>query len=285
MIAQSVLMPAILTLKQAGVAQAAKDARLLLAHAMGIDANRLTLHLHDQVRSADEATFNALILRRAQRQPVSQILGQRQFFGRGFKVTPDVLDPRPETETLVEQALTVNFSSVVDVGTGSGCMLLTLLAERTHATGIGVDISQAAIDVAVENASTLDLKSQAKFKISDWFSALETKADLIVSNPPYIDEAEWETLEPEPRVWEPKIALTPGPDGVEPYRILATNAGAFLNDGGWLMVEIGWIQGRVVKDLFDKCAWQNVEVVQDMGGRDRVVRGQKAQIPLQKGQD
>lgn len=273
--AQSILIPAIQKLKQAGVADPAKDARLLLARCMGVDANRLSLHLHDPIAEDTVTHFNALTQRRADRQPVSQILGQRLFYGRAFKVTPDVLDPRPETETLVEQALSVDFETVVDIGTGSGCLLLSLLAERKSARGQGVDISDAALSVAIANASHLGLEDRVQFNPSDWFSAIENKADLVVSNPPYIDEAEWKELEPETRDWEPKIALTPGSDGAEPYRQLASQAVSYLNDNGWLMVEIGWKQGPAVKEIFESNGWLNVEIVKDLGGCDRVVRGQK----------
>jgi len=273
--AQSVLRSAIQTLKQAGVAEPARDARLLLAHCLGIEASRLTLHLDDDIDTATTDRFKTLVQRRADRQPISQILEVRQFYGRTFKVTQDVLDPRPESETLVEQALSVEFETIVDVGTGSGCLLLSLLAERAQATGIGVDISKAALSVAKENAALLGVAARARFLTSDWLTAFTSSTDLIVSNPPYIDEAEWATLEPEPREWEPKVALTPGPDGIEPYRILAAQAGGVLNKHGWLMVEIGWQQGAAVQEIFERSGWQNVEVVQDLGGCDRVVRGQK----------
>ncbi|MDG1738939.1 MAG: peptide chain release factor N(5)-glutamine methyltransferase [Paracoccaceae bacterium] len=273
--AQSVLLPAIQDLKVAGVQDPAKDARLLLAHSLGVEIGRLTLHLNDDIKELDAEQFQRLVRLRIQRQPVSQILGRRIFYGREFKVTPDVLDPRPETETLVEQALSVDFGDVLDVGTGSGCLLLTLLAERPSAKGAGVDISDAALRVAKDNVASLQLDKKAQLLRSDWFSNVDGKFDLIVSNPPYIDEDEWLTLEPEPRVWEPKIALTPGPDGLMPYRILADGSARYLNDGGWLMVEIGWQQGDAVKMVFEHAGWRNVEIKTDMGGCDRVVRGQK----------
>ena len=273
--AQSVLLPAIQDLKTAGVQDPVKDARLLLAHCMGVDADRLTLHLHDDVAERDVERFQSLVRQRLQRQPVSQILGRRQFYGREFKVTPDVLDPRPETETLIEQALNVGFLTVLDIGTGSGCLLLSLLAERQDAKGVGVDISDAALRVAKENAHLVECAPRAEFVKSNWFAKVDGKFDLIVSNPPYIDEAEWLALEPEPRDWEPKIALTPGPDGVAPYRMLASNAAEYLNEDGWLMVEIGWEQGPTVKAVLEKAGWLNVLVKQDLGGRDRVVLSQK----------
>jgi len=272
--AQAALRNAVQRLKAADVPDPVRDARLLLAFALGIPPDRLTLHLGDPASEDAIQQYEGLIDRRANRQPVSQILGVRQFYGREFIVTADVLDPRPETETLVEEAVRVAPKRVLDLGTGSGCLLLSILAECLNATGVGLDISSAALAIANKNASQLGLDDRADFIRSDWFAAVSGSFDLIVSNPPYIDEEEWKNLGPEPRLWEPKIALTPGPDGLEPYRILAKEAGGFLTSKGWLMVEIGWAQGSAVSELFQEQGWNIVRVVTDLGGKDRVVLGQ-----------
>lgn len=271
MIAQDALREAVARLKQAGVPDPVRDARVLLTHSMGIEPGRLTLCLHDELTKEQANRFDTAIDRRSKREPVSHILGRRAFFGRTFKVSADVLDPRPETEILVEEALKHRFHNVLDLGTGSGCILLSLLAERPEAAGVGVDLSKAALKVAAENAAGLGLEDRSALFGSNWFDTVEGRFDLIVSNPPYIDEAEWHTLDPEPRQWEPKQALTPGADGLAPYRIIAANAGRFLTSGGLVMVEIGWQQGASVTQIFIEAGFQNVGIVQDLDGRDRVV--------------
>lgn len=220
--------------------------------------------------------FKALIARRVRGEPVSHILGKRSFWKHDFKVTRDVLDPRPDTETLVEQALEVPFQSVLDLGTGSGCILLSLLSERRSAIGLGVDVSPPALSIAQENAINIGTATRAKFQISDWFSSIVGSFDLIVSNPPYIDAASYQTLDRDVRNFEPQIALTPGGDGLAAYREIAKGAGAHLITGGWVMVEIGFDQGETVPEIFDAAGWF-ATVVDDLNGHPRVVRAQRRQ--------
>lgn len=276
--AAEVLRDAIAQLKAAGIDNAPGDARRLLAHAMGIGADRLTLHLPDVLDPGPAAAFAAAIAARCARQPVSQITGSRSFWGRDFRVTRDTLDPRPETETLVSLALQQPFSRVLDLGTGTGCILLTLLAERPPARGLGVDLSPAALDVARDNAARLGLGDRAEFALSDWFSAVRGQFDLIVSNPPYIAAAEMPGLAPEVRDWEPHLALSPGGDGLESYRIIAAGAGAHLAPGGRIAVEIGPSQGAAVAGFFRAAGLEQVRVHPDLDGRDRVVTAQSAQF-------
>ena len=273
MTAQSALVAAVHSLKAAGVDDPARDARRLLCHALDIDSSRLTLALGEEMTKDAKKLFGDLITRRITREPVSQILGYRDFYGQRFEVTRDVLDPRPETETLVETVLGLDFQIILDIGTGSGCILLSLLATRVGSTGMGVDVSQSALTVAKRNAQALGLLERVEFAHSNWFEAVEGLFDVIVSNPPYIDEKEWETLEPEPKDWEPKLALTPGVDGLAPYRVIAAVAPRHLTKDGWLAVEIGWRQGDAVKDIFENSGFSDVRVIQDLGGRDRVVAG------------
>ena len=273
MTAQSALVAAVHSLKAAGVDDPARDARRLLCHALDIDSSRLTLALGEEMTKDAKKLFGDLITRRITREPVSQILGYRDFYGQRFEVTRDVLDPRPETETLVETVLGLDFQTILDIGTGSGCILLSLLATRVGSTGMGVDVSQSALTVAKRNAQALGLFERVEFAHSNWFEAVEGLFDVIVSNPPYIDEKEWETLEPEPKDWEPKFALTPGVDGLAPYRVIAAVAPRHLTKDGWLAVEIGWRQGDAVKDIFEDSGFSDVRVIQDLGGRDRVVAG------------
>ena len=273
MTAQSALVAAVQSLKAAGVDDPARDARRLLCHALDIDSSRLTLALGEEMTKDAKKLFGDLITRRITREPVSQILGYRDFYGQRFEVTRDVLDPRPETETLVETVLGLDFQTILDIGTGSGCILLSLLATRVGSTGMGVDVSQSALTVAKRNAQALGLFERVEFAHSNWFEAVEGLFDVIVSNPPYIDEKEWETLEPEPKDWEPKLALTPGVDGLAPYRVIAAVAPRHLTKDGWLAVEIGWRQGDAVKDIVEDSGFSDVRVIQDLGGRDRVVAG------------
>jgi release factor glutamine methyltransferase len=262
-------------LSAAGVEDAARDARVLLAHALGVASDRLTLHLPDEMTELQARAYEEALVARAARQPVAQITGRRLFWGLPFRVTRDTLDPRPDTETLVAEALTRPFLKVLDLGTGTGCILLSCLKGMPMARGVGVDISAAAIEVAAENARTLGLSTRAKFMQSDWFSGVQGAFDLVVSNPPYIAEAEMPDLAPEVRDWEPHLALTPGGDGLEPYRIITRGAGARLMPGGRLIVEIGPTQGQGVADLFARAGLAGIRILPDMDGRDRVVTGEK----------
>lgn len=271
MIAAEALAGAAAQLQAAGIEGAAGDARRLLAFSMGIGGDRLTLHLMDALTPDAEARLEAAVAARARRQPVAQILGERLFWGRRFRVTPDVLDPRPETETLIAAALEAEFARVLDLGTGSGAIVLTLLAERPGATGVGVDLSEPALAVARWNAESLGIASRAEFKRSDWFSSVVGRFDLIVSNPPYIAAAEMADLAPDVRDWEPHLALTPGGDGLDAYRAIAVDVAPYLLPGGCLIVEIGPTQGRAVADLLAAAGLCAVEVRPDLDGRDRIV--------------
>ena len=265
------LRAALPRLQAAGIEGAARDLRLLLAFAIGIAPDRLTLVLNDPLPEAAIARFEAAVAARAARQPVSQIVGGRLFWGRWFRVTPDVLDPRPETETLIAAALDGAFSRVLDLGTGSGAILITLLAERSGAVGTGVDLSDKALSVATGNAASLLVADRASFLQSDWLGAVSGSFDLVVANPPYISEAEMSGLSPEVRQWEPRLALTPGGDGLAAYRSILRDVRRVLAPSGRLLLEIGAGQGAAVAALCRAAGLQAVTVLQDMDGRDRVV--------------
>lgn len=269
------LRAALPRLAAAGIEAPAGDARRLLAHALGIAPERLTLHLPDPLPPEAASRFAAGIDARCARQPVSQITGSRLFWGREFTVTPDVLDPRPETEILIDEALAAPFAHVLDLGTGSGAILLTLLAERPAARGQGVDISDAALAVARTNARRLGLEARVSFTRGDWFDGVAETFDLVVSNPPYIAEAEIDALSPEVRDWEPRIALTPGGDGLAAYRRIAAAALQRLVPGGRLLVEIGWTQGAAVATLFEAAGLSEIAIRTDLDGRDRVVSARR----------
>jgi release factor glutamine methyltransferase len=220
------------------------------------------------------ARFMQMVTRRTRGEPVSHITQRRAFWKHEFKVTPEVLDPRPDTETLIEQALSVPFMSVLDLGTGSGCILISLLSERPDAHGLGIDTSPEALAVARGNGTRIGVDARCDWAVSDWFSNVSGTFDLIVSNPPYIDATTYETLERSVRDFEPKMALTPGGDGLKPYRILAARARDFLKPSGWLMVEIGYDQGDTVRAIFEENDWKIPELVRDLNGHPRVVKAQ-----------
>ena len=273
--ASDALRLAIPRLEAAGVEGAGRDARVLLAFALGVTPDRLTLHLPDEMAGAQAEAYEAALAAREARQPVAQITGRRLFWGQWFRVTRDTLDPRPDTEALVAEALAEPFLKVLDLGTGTGCILLSCLKGMPMARGVGVDISEAALAVAGDNSSDLGLRDRARFLHSDWFGAVRGAFDLIVANPPYIAADEMPGLAPEVRDWEPHLALTPGGDGLEPYRIIARGAPARMMPGARLMVEIGPTQGQAVSALFRAAGLEGIRILPDMDGRDRVVAARK----------
>jgi release factor glutamine methyltransferase len=258
-------------LAAAGVTEPGGDARRLLAHVLGVAPGRLSLVLPEPVEPGAAARFDGLIARRVERVPVAQLTGSRAFWGRAFRVTADVLDPRPETEMLVAEALVRPFARVLDLGTGSGCILVTLLAERTDALGVGLDLSEAALAVAAVNAQAHGVAARATFARSDWCAEAEGMFDLIVSNPPYIAAAEMAVLAPEVREHEPHLALTDGGDGLGAYRAILSEAPRHMAAGGRILLEIGAGQGEAVTALAQQAGFAAPRLLPDLDGRDRVV--------------
>jgi len=269
--AAQAMVAATARLRAAGVADPARDARILLAHAARIEATRVTLIAPEELAPEIGERYDQLIALRAVRVPVSHLLGERQFYGRRFKVSGDVLDPRPETETLIEAALAEPFDRLLDLGVGSGCILVTLLGENPTATGVGVDLSEAACLQASANAVLHRVQGRAEIDQSDWFGAVDGLFDLIVSNPPYIALSEMDDLAEEVRRHEPEMALTDGGDGLGAYRRIADGVMAHLAPGGRLLVEIGMTQGAAVMALLAQAGLTDIRVINDLDGRDRVV--------------
>ena len=261
-------------LRAAGVPDPARDARLLLAHAASVDAARVTLIAPDDLAPEIAARYAQLITLRAERVPVSHLLGERAFYGRNFKISREVLDPRPETESLIEAALAEPFERVLDLGTGSGCILVTLLAERASATGVGVDLSEGACLQASANAVLHGVTERAEIRQSDWFGTVEGRFDLIVSNPPYLAQSEMKDIAPELALHEPAMALTDGADGLSVYRLIAAQAQGYLCAQGRVLAEMGWQQGADIRAIFEQAGWANVVILPDMDGRDRVICAQ-----------
>ena len=271
MTAAQAMAAATARLRAAGVEEPARDARVLLAHAARIEAARVTLIAPEDLAPDIADRYEQLIALRAVRVPVSHLVGEREFYGRRFKISRDVLDPRPETETLIEAALAAPFERVLDLGTGSGCILVTLLAERVSATGLGLDISEAACLQASANAVLHRVQSRAEIRQSDWFSVVDGKFDLIVANPPYIAADEMAGLDDEVRRHEPAMALTDGGDGLGAYRAIAGAVPPHMLQGGRLLVEIGPTQAAAVIAILAQAGLTGLRVVRDLDGRDRVI--------------
>jgi release factor glutamine methyltransferase len=273
-------------LEAAGLSGPVIDARLLVEAAA--DATRADI-VGDPYRALtpdQESRLADYLARREHREPVSHILGRKGFWKIMLSVTPDVLTPRPDTETVVEWVLR-DFPehaawSVLDLGVGSGAILLSILAERPAARGLGVDVSEEALAVARDNAASLGLAGRMALLRGDWTEGLgEDSFDLVVSNPPYIASDVLETLEPEVRDHEPRLALEGGPDGLVHYRRLAPEILRVLKPGGRFAVEIGYDQKEAVEALFREAGALGVQTLRDLGDRDRVVAGAKKPLEVQ----
>jgi len=266
-----VLREASRTLENAGVPEARREAGSLLSFVTGKDRTFLISHSDDEVSDVDQ--FRELVERRAAGEPLQYITGTQDFFGREFRVTPDVLIPRPETELLVEAALEVKTASLIcDVGTGSGCIAVTLLCELHHARAVAVDKSTAALEIAKFNAQKLAVIDRAEFLVSDCFDSLDPlEFDLIVSNPPYVSASVLEGLQREVRDHEPLIALSPGPDGLSIIRRLIHESPKFLKQNGYLIMEIGFDQSEGMRSLIGTNVWELLEIRLDLQGIPRIV--------------
>ena len=261
-------------LEHAGVPEARREAGSLLSFIIGNDRTFLIAHAGDELADRDVDQFRKAVERRAAGEPLQYITGVQDFFGREFRVTPDVLIPRPETELLVEAALDFNRAAtlICDVGTGSGCIAITLLCELNEARAVAVDESPAALEIAKFNAQQLSVAERAEFVVSDCFDSLGARAfDLIVSNPPYISAGTLAGLQREVRDHEPLLALSPGPDGLSFVRRLVREAPPFLKQNGHLIMEIGFDQGEAVQQLIDQNVWELLEIRPDLQCIPRIV--------------
>lgn len=270
-------------LAEAGIEGAARDARLLLAAALATDAAGL-LREPDRRLGAEEGTrLSDLARRRAAHEPVSRILGERGFYGRSFAISPATLDPRPCTETVVEAALEVAALEgwrgkplrILDIGTGSGALLITLLAELPEATGIGTDVSDGALAAARANAERLGVAPRATFLKRRTFDGVDGVFDLVVSNPPYIPTGDIEALEPDVRDYDPRGALDGGADGLDIYWEIAAGFAERVTPGGWVLLEVGAGQAEAVERIFRQSAGsaclKRVRMWQDLGQHTRCV--------------
>lgn len=253
------------------------DAWLLLEGACGCTRNDLYLRGNDPLSEEQETLYKEYLEKRSRRIPVQHILGVQCFCGLDFIVTPDVLCPRQDTEVLIEEAIKRirPGSSILDMCTGSGCIILTLLHFVKDCKGTAADLSEKALAVAVQNAKKLE--KECTFIHSDLFENIEGRYDVIVSNPPYIATKEIEALEPEVRDMEPRMALDGMEDGLFFYRKIVSASVQYLNPEGWLMFEIGYDQGEQVSEMMKSAGYVDVKVVGDLAGLDRVVIGKLLQ--------
>ena len=266
------------TLQAAGIEEATLDARLLLEAVCGTDRNDLLAHGEQPVMSQAEEKYLNWIRQRAEHIPLQQLTGEQDFMGLTFSVNEHVLIPRQDTEILVEEVLKElhDRMRILDMCTGSGCILLSLLHYSNDCEGLGVDLSAEALEVAERNVLkvlTPEKAEHAHFLQSDLFEKVEGKFEIIVSNPPYIASAEVEKLMPEVRDHEPRMALDGTEDGLHFYRRIIKEAGKHLVNSGMLFFEIGYDQGQAVSELMRAQGYREVQVVQDYAGLDRVVLG------------
>jgi len=267
-------------LKGAGIDQPAIDARLMLEVAADVTRTDIITDPYRMLTAEQWATLDDYLTRRERREPVSHIIGRKGFWKILLQVNKNVLTPRPETEVIVDEVLKAFPESMafnmLDLGVGSGTILLAILAERPAAKGLGIDVSEDALAVARENAANLDLNTRTALLRGDWTAGLgDAGFDLVVSNPPYIASHIIETLEPEVRDHEPRLALDGGADGLDAYRQLAPEILRVLKPGGMFAVEIGYDQSADVEALFRQAGAGNVRTIKDLSTHDRVVTGVK----------
>ena len=262
--------------KSKNIQSARLDAEVLLSHVLRQERIYLYVHFDEPMEQNELSKFREYVKKRAQHVPIAYIIGEREFMGLPFKVTKDTLIPRPDTEILVENVLN-NVDKdkeieIVDIGTGSGAIILSLLVNLPNAQGKTVDISSKAIEVAKENAVNLQVNDRCEFFVGDLFAPLNgNKFDLIVSNPPYIPQKDIATLEDDVKEYEPVSALTDGGDGLSYYRRLLSEGKAYIKENGFIALEIGIYQSNDVKQIAMDNGWKNIKIIKDYAGIDRVV--------------
>lgn len=248
-----------------------RDARALCAFALGIQPDQVSINANMGVTAPQQEVLLSLIKKRCERMPISRIIGSRLFWGRIFEINKYVLDPRGDTETLIALALEKPAKKILDLGTGTGNLAITLLCEWPEAYAIATEISSDALNVAKRNADSHKVTERLDFKESDWFENISSKFDLIVSNPPYISSDEIDELERDVKDYDPLIALSPGKDGLLAYRKIGRDAFSCLEVSGRLILEIGIFQGPEVTQILELFGFKQIETHKDLEGHDRVV--------------
>lgn len=255
-----------------GVREAGLDARLLLESVCGTDRNTLLAHPEREVRAEEKARFDALVQRRCKREPLQYIINEQEFMGLTFETAPFTLIPRQDTECLVEEAMKEvhDGMAILDVCSGSGCILLSLLKYSNDCTGLGVDIDEKSVELSRRNSEKLGIP--ASFAVSDLFENVTGQYDIIVSNPPYIPSAVIDGLDPEVKDYEPRRALDGGEDGLDFYKRLSKEAKSHLKRGGYIFFEIGYDQKDAVLRILREDGYRDAECIRDLAGLDRVVK-------------
>ena len=271
MTVQELLTASQAKLRECGISDPVRDARLLLADCLELRTQNLNLLDNSCISEIKISKFWRMINERCKRKPVSKILGYRSFWGRDFEINENVLDPRGDTETLIELILDCNFENMLELGTGSGAIAITVLAERPEVTCVATDISQYALNTARTNSKRHGVQSRLKLLYSNWFDKVSGSFDIIVSNPPYISSKEYAQLSAEVLKYDPKISLTLGGDGLEAYREILSQALEKLSKNGHIFLEIGYTQANAVGHLFREAGFQQIKVHKDLGSRDRVI--------------
>ena len=271
MTVQELLTASQAKLRECGISDPVRDARLLLADCLELRTQNLNLLDNSCISEIKISKFWRMINERCKRKPVSKILGYRSFWGRDFEINENVLDPRGDTETLIELILDCNFENMLELGTGSGAIAITVLAERPEVTCVATDISRYALNTARTNSKRHGVESRLKLLYSNWFDKISGSFDIIVSNPPYISSKEYAQLSAEVLKYDPKISLTLGGDGLEAYREILSQALEKLSKNGHIFLEIGYTQANAVGHLFKEAGFQQIKVHKDLGSRDRVI--------------
>ena len=273
---KEVLADNAIKLSKSGIEGAARDARILTAFALEIPISELSLKINQQVSEKIIVELEKLILRRINREPISKILGRRDFWGRTFSINENVLDPRGDTETLIDFVVEKPVKSVLELGTGSGAIAITLACEWKEVHVTAVDISEDALLLAKLNAEKFNVQNKIHFLKSDWYDNVKGLFDLIISNPPYIGLAEQDELSAEVIKYDPEIALFAGRDGLDAYKRIIPNLAKFLNPDGLVVLETGASQSNQIKIMMNTFGFIDTKIVKDLSGKDRLVAAKLA---------
>ena len=273
---KKVLADTAIKLSESGIEGASRDARILTAYTLQVPVSELSLKINEQVSGKITSKLEKLILRRINREPISKILGRRDFWGRTFSINENVLDPRGDTETLIDFVIEKPVKSVLELGTGSGAIAVTLACEWKEVHVTATDISENALSLAKINAEKFNVQNKIHFLTSDWFENVKGAYDLIISNPPYIGLTEQDEISAEVIKYDPEIALFAGRDGLDAYRRIIPSLSKFLNPDGLVVLETGASQGIKVKNMMNAAGFIDAKIVKDLSGKDRLVAAKLA---------
>ena len=268
---KKVLTNTAIELSKSGIEGGARDSRILTAYALGVPISDLSLKMNEQVSEKIISKLEKLIKRRINKEPISKILGRREFWGRSFSINKNVLDPRGDTETLIEFVIEKPVKSVLELGTGSGAIAVTLACEWKEVHVTAIDISEDALLLAKINAEKFNVQNKIQFLKSDWFDAIDGIFDLIISNPPYIGLKEKDRILDEVIKYDPEISLFAGNEGLDAYKRIIPNLARYLKPDGFVVLEIGASQSNQVTNMMNAVGFANTKIVKDLSGKDRLI--------------